>query len=94
MTPPDTMLDSASATLDDTRSQIASLRRQIETLMSDRVNPALSQAAGRAQETATKTAAYTKDQAEALSGQVRSQPLTSVIIAAGVGFLLGRLFRL
>jgi ElaB/YqjD/DUF883 family membrane-anchored ribosome-binding protein len=89
----DTMTDKASATMDDTHSQLAQLRRQMESLMNERVNPALHDAAAKAQTAAHQASDYTKVQAEALSGQVRSQPLVAVLIAAGAGFLLGRLFR-
>jgi ElaB/YqjD/DUF883 family membrane-anchored ribosome-binding protein len=89
----DTLSDKASATLEDTRSQLAQLRRQMDTLMNERVNPALHDAASKAQHAAHQASDYTKVQAEALSGQVRNQPLVSVLVAAAAGFLIGRLFR-
>lgn len=93
MTPPDTLMDQANAKLDDTRAQLASLRRQVEGLMTDRVTPALQNAADRAQTTARQAGDFTKHQAEALSGRVKDQPLIAVAVAAGVGFLIGRIFR-
>jgi ElaB/YqjD/DUF883 family membrane-anchored ribosome-binding protein len=74
---------------EDAAEQIAKLREQVETLMRDRVNPALADVAGRA-ETAMGAV---KDQAEALSGRVRDQPVIAVLVAIGVGFALGRVLR-
>ena len=89
----DTATDKASEAIEDTRSQLAQLRRQMETLMKDRVSPAFSDAASQAQSAAKQATDYTKDKADVLSGQVRNQPLAAVLIAAGAGFLIGRLFR-
>ena len=76
---------------DDAQAQIRQLREQVQSLMSDRVTPALSNAAGKAQDAATQARDYASDKADQLSGQVRDQPLIAVLVAAGVGYLLGRL---
>jgi ElaB/YqjD/DUF883 family membrane-anchored ribosome-binding protein len=78
---------------DDAKAQIAQLRRQVESLMSDRVTPVLADAADRAETTARQGIDYTREQAEALSERVRDQPLIAIAIAAGVGYLVGRIFR-
>lgn len=77
----------------DTREQIAVLRRQVEQLMSERVTPVLADAAGRAEAAARQASDFTRDQAEALSGRVRDQPIVAVLVAAAGGYLIGRLFR-
>ena len=77
----------------DTREQIAQLRRQVDSLVNERVRPALADAAGRAEDIARHATDYTREQAERLSGQVRSRPLSSVVVAACLGFVVGRLFR-
>ena len=77
----------------DTREQIAHLRRQVDSLVNDRMRPALNEAAGRAEEFARHATDYTREQAERLSGQVRTRPLSSVVVAAVLGFVAGRLFR-
>jgi ElaB/YqjD/DUF883 family membrane-anchored ribosome-binding protein len=78
---------------DDTKAQIANLRAQVEALMKDRVTPALTEMAGRA-ETAMNTAAgAVRGQAQNLSGHVRDQPLIAILLAAGIGYLLGRTIR-
>jgi ElaB/YqjD/DUF883 family membrane-anchored ribosome-binding protein len=81
------------ADLDDTHAQIARLREQVETLMKDRITPALAEAAGRAESAVYGAAGTVRDQAEFVSGKVRDQPLIAVLIAAGIGYALGRLTR-
>lgn len=87
-------------TADDAKTQIAQLRKQVESLMSDRVTPALADAADRAEHVARQGLDYgrqgldyTREQAEAISDRVRDQPLIALAIAGAVGYLAGRLFR-
>ena len=77
----------------DTNVQIARLREQVEALMKDRVTPALADAAGRAESAVYGAAGVVRDQADAVSGKVREQPLLAILIAAAVGFVLGRTIR-
>jgi ElaB/YqjD/DUF883 family membrane-anchored ribosome-binding protein len=72
--------------MEDTQQQINHLRQQLETLMRERVTPAVADVAGRA-ETAVRRG---REQAEVVSGQVRERPLLAILIAAGIGYLLGR----
>jgi ElaB/YqjD/DUF883 family membrane-anchored ribosome-binding protein len=85
----DTIHDAAA----DARDQIKQLRDQVDVLMRERVAPAVSQAANRAQEAARHAQDIAQDQVETLSGHVRETPITSVLIAAAVGFLIGRIAR-
>jgi hypothetical protein len=78
---------------EDTHAQIDRLRAQVETLMKDRVTPALADAAGRAEQAVYGAAGTVRDQAEVISGKVRDQPLLAVLIAAGIGYALGRITR-
>jgi ElaB/YqjD/DUF883 family membrane-anchored ribosome-binding protein len=78
---------------DDTTAQIAHLRDQVEALMRDRVTPAVTEMAGRAENVMNSAAGMVREQAQSLSGHVREQPLVAVLLAAGIGYLLGRTTR-
>lgn len=78
---------------EDTTAQIARLREQVEALMKDRVTPALTDAAGRAKSAVYSAAGAVHEQAEAVSDKVREQPLLAVLIAAAIGYVLGRATR-
>lgn len=83
----------ARGKLDDAQAQIARLRDQVETLMNDRVTPAVTDFAGRA-ETAVHTASgAVRDQAQVVSSRVKDQPLIAILIAAAVGWVVGRVIR-
>jgi ElaB/YqjD/DUF883 family membrane-anchored ribosome-binding protein len=85
----DTLSDKAG----DARDQIAKLRAQVDSLMRERVSPAVSDAANRAGSAASDAADMAREQAEALSDRVKEQPLIALLAAAGVGFLIGRILR-
>ena len=74
---------------EDANAQIARLRAQVETLMKDRVGPALAGAAERA----GQAMGTVRGQAEVVSDQIKEQPLLAVLAAAAIGFLLGRITR-
>ena len=74
-------------------SEIARLREQVEALMKDRITPAVADAAGRAESAVYGAAGTVRDQAEAISTRVREQPLVAILVAAGIGFILGRAMR-
>jgi ElaB/YqjD/DUF883 family membrane-anchored ribosome-binding protein len=77
----------------DAREQIAHLREQVDALMRDRVAPAVSDIAGRAQHYMDDASQAARGQTEALSARVREAPLVSLLAAAGIGYLVGRIFR-
>ena len=79
--------------MNDAKAQISQLRDQVQNLMSERVTPALSNAASTAEEYARQARDMASDQTEMLSDQVRESPLAAIMIAAGVGYLLGRIAR-
>jgi ElaB/YqjD/DUF883 family membrane-anchored ribosome-binding protein len=81
------------ADFEDAHTQIARLREQVEALMRDRVTPAVSNAAGRAEAAVYDAADVMRGQAEAVSGRVRAQPLLAVAIALAIGYALGRTIR-
>ena len=90
------MMASTEKTLsgaDSADDQIAKLRAQVEALMNDRVTPMVADAAGRAESAVHTAAGAVRHQADAISSQVRDQPLLSVLLAAGVGVVIGRFLR-
>ncbi len=84
---------SESSNAGDATAQIARLREQVETLMKDRVTPAIAEAAGRAESAIHGAADTMRGQVETVSGRVREQPLLAVLIAATIGYVLGRAMR-
>jgi ElaB/YqjD/DUF883 family membrane-anchored ribosome-binding protein len=85
--------DQAKNKLDDATAQIARLREQVEALMKERVTPAVADIAGRAEQAVYGATSAARDQAEAISNRVRDQPLLALLIAAGVGYIIGRATR-
>ena len=77
----------------DAKEQIAQLRDQVQSLMNERVTPALSNAADAAQKYVDQAKDVYSDQSEALSERVRESPIIAIMIASGVGYLLGRIVR-
>jgi len=72
---------------------LARLREQVESLMKDRVTPAVADAAARAESAVYGAADTVRGQVENVSGRVREQPMIAVLIAAGIGFVIGRALR-
>ena len=85
--------DKVKDVADDTQDQIQSLREQVEQLLSQRVTPALADAAGRAETAVQSARDVTSAQVDTVTAQVRDQPLIAIGIAAAVGYLLGRIAR-
>jgi ElaB/YqjD/DUF883 family membrane-anchored ribosome-binding protein len=79
--------------IEDAQAQIARLRDQVEALMKDRVTPAVAEFAGRAESAVHSASGAVRDQAQAVSGRVKDQPLIAIMIAAAVGWLVGRVMR-
>ncbi len=79
--------------IDDAQAQIARLREQVEALMKDRVTPAVAEFAGRAESAVHSAGGVVRDQAKAMSGRVKDQPLLAIVIAAAAGWIIGRVMR-
>jgi ElaB/YqjD/DUF883 family membrane-anchored ribosome-binding protein len=79
--------------MDDAQAQIARLREQVEALMKDRVTPAVADFAGRAESAVHSASGVVRDQANVVSGRVKDQPLIAIMIAAAVGWVIGRVMR-
>lgn len=78
---------------EDLSAQIAHLRDQLESLVRDKVTPAVSDMAGRAEAAISDAGDTVRQQADVVAGKVREQPLLAIAIAAGVGWLIGRAMR-
>jgi ElaB/YqjD/DUF883 family membrane-anchored ribosome-binding protein len=87
------MASDTSSRVEDAQTQIARLREQVESLMKDRITPAVAEAAGRAESAVYGAAGTVREQMENVSGRGRDQPLIAILIAAGVGYVLGRVTR-
>ncbi len=70
---------SETARQKDASEEIAQLRRQVEQLIGERGAALAEQAAATA-----------RSEVEALAEHVRSRPIAAVVIALGLGVLLGR----
>jgi ElaB/YqjD/DUF883 family membrane-anchored ribosome-binding protein len=87
------MASDTTSKVEDAQTQIARLREQVEALMKDRITPAVAEAAGRAESAVYGAAGTVREQMENVSGRVRDQPMMAILIAAAVGYVLGRVTR-
>ena len=87
------MSDNVNHGAQDANEQIAQLREQVQSLMNDRVAPALSQAADTAQQYASQARDIYDEQSEVMSERVRESPIVAMLLAAGVGYIVGRIAR-
>ena len=85
--------DNTHGKMEDATAQIARLRVQVEELMRERVTPAISEFAGRAEAAVAGARDTVRDQAESVSSRVREQPLIAVVVAAAIGWAIGRMMR-
>jgi len=73
--------------------ELAELRDQVQKLMKERVTPGVSRLAGHAEDYAKQAADEVRQRADQFSGTVRDQPITAVLVAAALGYLVGRVTR-
>ncbi len=85
--------DMAGAAATDAQAEIAALRARVEALMNERVTPALSQAADRAEATVNTVRERLGERGEQVSERVREQPLLALALAALAGFVVAAIFR-
>jgi ElaB/YqjD/DUF883 family membrane-anchored ribosome-binding protein len=88
-----TLANDAHGKIEDAQAQIVRLREQVEALMKERVTPAVAGFAGRAESAVHSASDVVRDQAHVVSGRVKEQPLTAILIAAAVGWIIGRAMR-
>lgn len=87
------MANKVQQTADDTREQLLALRSQIESLLNDRVTPAIADVAEKAGNAVYSARDYTSSTADSVSTRVRGRPLIAIAISGAVGYLLGRIAR-
>ncbi len=77
----------------DVHDEIQRLRDQVQSLIADRAAPYIADVAGRAEDAVRHGYDSARENLDSVADRVRGQPLVSVLIAAAVGYLLGRISR-
>ncbi len=80
-------------TADDSKEQLLALRAQIESLLNDRVTPAIADAAEKAGNAVYTARDVTSSTADNVSTRVRGRPLIAIAISGAIGYLVGRIAR-
>jgi ElaB/YqjD/DUF883 family membrane-anchored ribosome-binding protein len=88
-----TLTNDAHGKIEDAQAQIARLREQVEALMKDRVTPVIADFAGRAESAVHSASGAVRNQAQVVSDHVKGEPLIAIMIAAAVGWAIGRVMR-
>ena len=78
---------------DSVQTEIAALRAKVESLMSDRVAPAVNRVMDRAEAVAGDAASTVRDQANRLSETVQERPMAALAVAALAGYIAALLMR-
>ena len=88
------------AELSKLRDDVGSLAGTVRDIASDEVHATvdairdrLDKAAGEARKAARRAKAGANDAADALEGAIEEHPFTSILIALGLGFLIGAFLR-
>lgn len=87
------MASSPDAADKDIRSQLDELRAQVSALLNDKVGPGLAEMRHEAEDAVHQVRETASCQAATVAREIRERPFTSVLIAAAVGLLVGRLTR-
>ncbi|MGE0417047.1 MAG: hypothetical protein AB7O80_09600 [Acetobacteraceae bacterium] len=73
--------------------EVTRLREQVESLVRGRVGPTVSHLAEQAEHAIGGATEAMRGQRDALETKVREQPLLSMAIAMGIGWVIGRMTR-
>ncbi len=87
------MATDSNRRLENARAEIARLRDEVDSLMKDRVTPAVSDFVGRAERAMSDARDVVGGQSQAVVGRVKERPLIAIAIAAAVGWIIGRAMR-
>ncbi len=85
--------DKATDKTEDLAAQVARLQAQVDALMGAPAAPDLTGFVGRAEAAIADAGGVLRQEASAICGHVRRQPLISLAIAAGIGWIIGRAMR-
>ena len=77
----------------DVHDEIQRLRDQVQSLIADRAAPYIADVAGRAEDAVRHGYDTARENFDSVADRVRGQPIGAVLIAAAVGYLLGRFTR-
>lgn len=77
----------------DAKAELAQLRAQVDALMKEQVNPALSGIAHQAESAAKQAGAEMRHQAARVSEAVQEKPIFALALAAAAGFILAQMIR-
>lgn len=86
-------MDNAATYADKAQTELADLRAKVETLMHDRVTPALAHAAEQGAAAATAATDRVRAEAEHIGQTVRERPFLALGIAALAGFVIAQMMR-
>jgi hypothetical protein len=75
------------------KARIARLRREVASLATDPVTPAVANAAASANRTLGDASALLQDRTRLVSGQLAQRPITAVLVALALGWLVSRVVR-
>lgn len=75
------------------QEQIDTLKTQLEQLLKDRINPALLDVAGKADQAVANARGITDVQLQNAEARVRARPIAAVLISAVIGFIAGRVSK-
>ncbi len=89
----DADIDTVKNDLSKLRSDIASLKDSFQSFATDRVRSKFNSAQETVDEWTDKARTRSRESLEDLSEEIEERPLTSILLAFGVGVLLGRLFN-
>ena len=85
--------DKAMDKTEDLAAQVARLQAQVDALMGAPVAPDLAGFVGRAEAAIADAGGALREEASAICEHVRKQPMISLAVAAGIGWIIGRAMR-
>lgn len=82
-----------SGNAESPKARVARLRQEVASLGADPVSPAIANAAASANKTFGDVSTLVQDRTRLFSDQLRERPITAVLVALAVGWLVSRVIR-